>query len=59
VASYGLSHSRQAHWYDSLASSAIASGYSYFITPRYSKYVFYSSLEPMNDGGMVRAGWTF
>ena len=59
VASYSLSHARQAHWYDSVASSAIASGFSYFITPRFSKYVIYSSLEPMGDGGVVRLGYAF
>ena len=50
---------KKHHWYDTLASSVIAIGYSQLVVSRYSKYNFYSSLEASPDGAMVRLAYDF
>jgi hypothetical protein len=59
VAGYSLDKAKQGHWYDSIASSAIASGFSYFITPRFSKYKIYTELDPVPGGGVIRLSYNY
>lgn len=57
--SYTRVNAKKHHWYDTLASSAIAIGYSQFLVSRYRKRNFYSSLDASPDGAMVRMTYTF
>ncbi len=50
---------KKHHWYDTLASSVIAIGYSQLVVSRYNRYNFYSSLEASPDGAMVRLAYDF
>jgi len=50
---------KKHHWYDTLASSVIAIGYSHLVVSRYRKPNFYSSLEASPDGAMVRMAYNF
>jgi membrane-associated phospholipid phosphatase len=53
--SYSRIQARQHRWYDTLASSAIAAGYSYALTtPFKRKYDIDTSLEASPDGAFVR-----
>ncbi|HEU0162050.1 MAG TPA: phosphatase PAP2 family protein [Rhizomicrobium sp.] len=50
---------KKHHWYDTLASSVIAIGYSQLVVSRYRKPNFYSSLEASPDGAMLRLAYDF
>lgn len=51
---YSRIQAHQHRWYDTLASSAIAAGYGYFITtPFQRRYHVTTELTPMPDGGVV------
>lgn len=53
--SYSRIQARQHRWYDTLASSAIAAGYSYALTtPFKRKYNIDTSLEAAPDGALIR-----
>ena len=54
---YSRVEAKKHHWYDTLASSAIAWGYGALVTTRFQRrYHVTTELEPMPDGGMVRVG---
>jgi membrane-associated phospholipid phosphatase len=56
--SWSRIQARQHRWYDTLASSGIAAGYSYVIaTPFKKRYNIETSVEPAPDGGMVRLSY--
>jgi membrane-associated phospholipid phosphatase len=56
--SYSRIQARQHRWYDALASSGIAAGYSYALgTPFKKRYNVETSLEPAPDGAMVRLSY--
>lgn len=56
--SYSRVQARQHRWYDTLASSAIASGYGYFITtPFKRRYNISTEIDPWPDGGAVRLSY--
>lgn len=56
--SYSRVQARQHRWYDALASSGIAAGYSYVLgTPFKKRYNLETSLEPAPDGGMIRLSY--
>jgi membrane-associated phospholipid phosphatase len=57
--SYSRVESKQHHWYDTAASSVMAIGFSYFITPRFSKYAIYSSLDPAPGGAVLRLTYNY
>jgi hypothetical protein len=59
VAGYSLGRGKQDRWYDSVASSAIASGFNFLLTPRFRKHAVYSEFEPLPGGGMMRFGYDF
>jgi membrane-associated phospholipid phosphatase len=51
---------KKHHWYDTLASSAIAIGYSQIFTTRFRKrYNVYTDLEASPDGAMLRVAYDF
>lgn len=56
--SYSRVQARQHHWYDTLASSGIAAGYSAILGTRFKdRYRLDSSVEPAPDGAMVRLSY--
>ena len=56
--SWSRVQARQHRWYDTLASSGIAAGYSYIVaTPFKKRYNIETSVEPAPDGGMVRLSY--
>ena len=56
--SYSRVQAKQHHWYDTLASSAIAAGYGYFITTPYQKkYGVYTNLSASPDGGAMSVSY--
>jgi membrane-associated phospholipid phosphatase len=58
--SYSRIQAKQHHWYDTLASSAIAAGYAYEIgTPFKKRYNINTELEAAPDGGLVRLSYQF
>lgn len=57
--SYSRVESKQHHWYDTAASSALAIGYAAIFTPRFRKYAIYSELDPMPGGGMIRLSYNY
>jgi membrane-associated phospholipid phosphatase len=58
--SWSRVQAKQHHWYDTLASSAIAGGYGYFITtPFERKYRIHTELEAAPDGGVVRFSYNW
>jgi membrane-associated phospholipid phosphatase len=51
---------RKHHWYDTLASSALAAGYGYVVTtPFKRRYNINTSLEAAPDGAAVRLSYDF
>ncbi len=51
---------RQNRWYDTLAASAIAAGYSYVLTtPFKRRYNIDTSLDASPDGAAVRFSYNF
>jgi membrane-associated phospholipid phosphatase len=57
---YSRVESRQHHWYDTLASGVLASGYGYFVTtPLKRRYNINTQLTPFSDGGAVRLSYDF
>jgi membrane-associated phospholipid phosphatase len=58
--SYSRVQARQHHWYDTLASSGIAAGYSAILGTRFKeRYRLDTSVEPAPDGAMVRLSYTW
>jgi membrane-associated phospholipid phosphatase len=58
--SYSRVQANKHHWYDTLASSAIAFGYASLLTTRFKKkYNVYSEIQPAPDGAMVRLQYDF
>ena len=58
--SYSRIQAHQHRWYDTLASSAIAAGYSYALTtPFKRKYNIDTSLEAAPDGALIRLSYTW
>jgi membrane-associated phospholipid phosphatase len=57
---YSRVEARKHHWYDTLASSAIAAGYAAIFTTRFRGHPnLYSSLDATPDGAMLRLGYNF
>jgi membrane-associated phospholipid phosphatase len=58
--SWSRIQAKQHHWYDTLASSAIAAGYGYLITtPLKKRYNISTDLEAAPDGALVRMSYEF
>jgi membrane-associated phospholipid phosphatase len=58
--SYSRIQARQHRWYDTLASSGIAAGYSYALTtPFKRKYDIDTSLEASPDGAFVKLSYAW
>lgn len=58
--SYSRVQADKHHWYDTLASSAIAFGYASIFTPRFQKrYNIYSEIEASPDGAMMHMSYRF
>ena len=58
--SYSRIQADKHHWYDTLASSAIAIGYSYFLTTRYRPSPrFRSELSVTPDSGYLHFAYSF
>lgn len=58
--SFSRVESKQHHWYDTLASSAIAAGYAYVISEPYQeRRRLRSSLAVSPDGGFLQVAWEF
>lgn len=57
--SYSRVQARQHHWYDTVASSGIAFGYSYLLGTRYKRSNVDTSLSASPDGGVVRFSYTW
>jgi membrane-associated phospholipid phosphatase len=58
--SYSRIQAKKHHWYDTLASSAIAAGYGYVLTtPFKRKYNIDTSLDATPEGGMIRMSYNF
>lgn len=58
--SYIRIQAKEHHWYDTLASSAIAAGYGYVVTtPFKKKYNINTGLAPMPGGGAVHFSYDF
>jgi membrane-associated phospholipid phosphatase len=56
--SYSRVQARQHHWYDTLASSGIAAGYSAILGTRFKeRYHLDTAVEPAPDGAMVRLSY--
>jgi membrane-associated phospholipid phosphatase len=59
-ASWSTTQAREHRWYDTLASSAIAAGYSFALVPRLKrKYNIDTTLEASPDGGAVRVSYNW
>ena len=57
---YSRVQAKQHHWYDTLASSAIAAGYGFFITTPYlRRYNVYTDLSASPDGAFARVSFNF
>jgi membrane-associated phospholipid phosphatase len=51
---------KQHHWYDTLASSAIAAGYGYVVTTPFEKrYRIRTTLEAAPDGAFLQMSYNF
>jgi hypothetical protein len=60
VVSYALSDAKKNHWYDTLASSALAFGFNYAIVTRYHPQQRYNlSVEPEPNGASVHFSMNF
>ena len=58
--SYSRIQAKKHHWYDTLASSAIAAGYGYALTtPFKRKYNIDTSLEASPDGATIHLSYNF
>ena len=58
--SYSLTASKKEHWYDTLASSAISSGYGLLITKRFhSRYNISTHLSAAPGGGFIDLAYNF
>lgn len=58
--SYTRVEAKKHHWYDTLASSAIAAGYGYVVTTRFERrYHVRTSLAASSDGGFLRLSYDF
>ena len=58
--SYSRVQARQHHWYDTIASSGIAFGYSYLLGTRYRRRTnIDTSLSVSPDGGMARLSYAW
>jgi membrane-associated phospholipid phosphatase len=58
--SYSRVQAKQHHWYDTIASSAIAIGYSTIVVQRYHpRSNFQTSLDASPDGAYLRMSWQF
>jgi membrane-associated phospholipid phosphatase len=58
--SYSRIQAKEHHWYDTLASSAIAAGYGLIVTtPFKKKYNIDTQLAPMPGGAEVQLSYTF
>jgi membrane-associated phospholipid phosphatase len=57
--SYSRVQADKHHWYDTLASSAIAYGYATIFTTRFRRYRIYSDLEAAPDGAMLHLSYNF
>ncbi len=58
--SYSRIQAKKHHWYDTLASSAIAAGYGYALTtPFKRKYNIDTSLEATPDGAAIHLSYNF
>ena len=58
--SYSRIQAKKHHWYDTLASSAIAAGYGYALTtPFKRKYNINTELEASPEGGMIHMSYNF
>ena len=58
--SYSRVQAKQHHWYDTLASSAIAAGYGYVLTtPFKRKYNIDTELEATPEGAMIHMSYNF
>ena len=58
--SYSRIQAKKHHWYDTLASSAIAAGYGYALTtPFKRKYNIDTSLEATPDGAAIQLSYNF
>jgi membrane-associated phospholipid phosphatase len=56
--SYSRVQAKQHHWYDTLASSALAAGYGFILTTPFEKrYHIQTSMEPAPDGAMVQMSY--
>jgi hypothetical protein len=52
--SFSLTQARKAHWYDTFASSLIATGYGLAVTKRFkSRYNINTRVSAMSGGGLV------
>ena len=57
---YSRVQAKQHHWYDTLASSAIAAGYGYaFTTPLKKKYNINTTLNASPDGAQFQISYAF
>jgi len=53
-------NARKHHWYDTMASSALAAGYGYIVTTPFQKrYNVTTSLDAAPDGGMLHLSYNF
>jgi membrane-associated phospholipid phosphatase len=58
--SYSRVQAKQHHWYDTLASSAIAAGYGYILTTRFKKrYNIDTSLSASPDGAYLKLSYAW
>jgi membrane-associated phospholipid phosphatase len=56
--SYSRIQAKQHHWYDTLASSAMAAGYGYIVTtPFKRRYNITTDLSASPDGGYIRLSY--
>jgi len=53
VVSYALSDAKKNHWYDTLASGALAFGFNYAIVDRYHERRVHVTAEPTPSGGAM------
>jgi hypothetical protein len=54
VVSYALSDARKNHWYDTLASGALAYGFNYAFVTRYRRSRVHVAIEPEPGGASLR-----
>ncbi|MEJ0027533.1 MAG: hypothetical protein WDN01_16025 [Rhizomicrobium sp.] len=53
VSSYALTDNKKNHWYDTLASAAVAYGFNYAIVTRYRPQRYRLSVEPEPNGASL------